>query len=114
LLQAWHRLEPEVLYWAPRLPHSIWKPKEIYITENGCAASDEMAADGNVYDSDRLMYLRTEWRICNDATVEGVPVKGNFVWGEAQPSDGIGIRGLRETLQVEPVAVEDEARRLGG
>src|SRR5215510_16497337 len=36
---AWHRLVPEVQYWAPRLLHSIWKPKEIYITENGCAAS---------------------------------------------------------------------------
>jgi beta-glucosidase len=80
MFSAWHRLEPEVLYWAPRLLHSIWKPKEIYITENGCAASDELAADGNVYDSDRLMYLRTGMAHLQRATADGVPVKGNFVW----------------------------------
>ena len=35
----WQLLGPEVLYWAPRLLQSIWNVKEIYITENGCAAS---------------------------------------------------------------------------
>jgi beta-glucosidase len=80
MFSAWHRLEPEVLYWAPRLLHSIWKPKEIYITENGCAASDKIAADGNVYGSDRLMYLRNGMAHLQRATAEGVPVKGNFVW----------------------------------
>jgi hypothetical protein len=36
---ACHRLVPESPYWSPRLLHSLWKPKEIYITENGSAAS---------------------------------------------------------------------------
>jgi beta-glucosidase len=53
-----HRLAPESRYCAPRLLYSFWKPKEIDITENGCAASDVVAEDGNVYDSDRVMYLR--------------------------------------------------------
>jgi beta-glucosidase len=95
MFSAWHRLEPEVLYWAPRLLHSIWKPKEIYITENGCAASDEIAADGNVYDSDRVMYLRNGMAHLQRATAEGVPVKGNFVWSamdNLEWTDGYGTR----------------------
>ena len=42
MLSDWHRLVPESQYWSPRLLHDIWKPKEIYITENGCAAAGDM------------------------------------------------------------------------
>jgi len=38
MLSLWHLLGPEVMYWAPRQMQSLWKTKEIYITENGCAA----------------------------------------------------------------------------
>jgi beta-glucosidase/6-phospho-beta-glucosidase/beta-galactosidase len=37
---------------------TIWGAKSIFITENGCGASDPVADDGRVYDSDRLMFLR--------------------------------------------------------
>src|SRR5262249_6566048 len=37
---AWHVFDPEVLYWAPRHVQSLWGVKSIFITENGCAASD--------------------------------------------------------------------------
>lgn len=80
MFSSWHIFGPEVLYWAPRQLQSIWNAKEIYITENGCAASDVIAADGNVYDSDRVMYLRNSLAQLQRATAEGVPVKGNFVW----------------------------------
>jgi beta-glucosidase len=70
MFSSWHRLAPESQYWSPRLLHSIWKPKEIYITENGCAASDKVAADGNVYVSDRLMYLRNGMMHQQRATAE--------------------------------------------
>ena len=76
----WQLLGPEVLYWAPRLLQSIWEVKEIYITENGCAAGDVVAADGTVSDSDRVMYLRNAMMQLQRATAEGMPVKGNFVW----------------------------------
>ncbi|MET0868676.1 MAG: GH1 family beta-glucosidase [Pseudorhodoplanes sp.] len=76
----WQLLGPEVLYWGPRLLQSIWDVKEIYITENGCAASDVVAADGTVSDSDRVMYLRNAMMQLQRATAEGMPVKGNFVW----------------------------------
>jgi beta-glucosidase len=95
MFASWHRLEPDVLYWAPRLLHSIWNPKEIYITENGCAGSDEVAPDGRVYDSDRVMYLRNGMTQLQRATTDGVPVKGNFVWSAMDNfewNDGYGTR----------------------
>jgi beta-glucosidase len=95
MFSSWHTFSPEVLYWAPRLTHSIWKPKEIYITENGCAASDELAADGSVYDTDRVMYLRNGMFNLQRATAEGIPVKGNFVWSafdNLEWTDGYGTR----------------------
>jgi beta-glucosidase len=93
MLSSWPLLGPEVLYWAPRQLYSIWKAKEIYITENGCAASDAMAADGN--DSDRVMYLRNGLLNLPRAIAEGAPVKGNFVWSamdNLEWTDGFGTR----------------------
>jgi beta-glucosidase len=95
MFSSWHRLAPESQYWSPRLLHSIWKPKEIYITENGCATSDAIAADGIVYDSDRLMYLRNAMMWQQRATAEGVPLKGNFYWSAMDNfewTDGFGTR----------------------
>jgi beta-glucosidase len=95
MFSPWHRLAPESQYWSPRLLHSIWKPKEIYITENGCAASDVVAADGNVYDSDRLMYLRNGLMHQQRATAEGIPLKGGFYWStmdNLEWTSGFGTR----------------------
>jgi beta-glucosidase len=95
MLSSWHVLGPEAIYWAPRHVQSLWKAQEIFITENGCGASDEPAADGNVYDSDRVMYLRNGLAHLQRATAEGVPVKGNFVWSlmdNFEWTDGFGTR----------------------
>jgi beta-glucosidase len=59
---------------------SNWIVKEITITEIGYAASDEISADGEVYDSDRVMYLRNGLGHLHRPTAEGLPVKGNFIW----------------------------------
>jgi beta-glucosidase len=58
----------------------IWNVKSIYITENGASASDQPVADGNVYDLDRIMYLRNYLTQLQRATSEGVPVHGYFLW----------------------------------
>jgi beta-glucosidase len=95
MASSWHLLGPEVLYWGPRLLHSIWNVKEIFITENGCAAADAVAADGSVSDTDRVMYLRNGMMQLQRATAEGVPVKGNFVWSlmdNFEWSSGFGTR----------------------
>ena len=80
MISPWLFCGPEALYWGPRHVNKIWGAKEIYITENGCSSSDIPAADGKVYDTDRIMYLRNYLTQLQRATSEGVPVKGYFLW----------------------------------
>jgi beta-glucosidase len=98
------------MYWAPKQMQSIWGAKSIFITENGCAASDVVADDGRVYDTDRVMFLRACLGQLHRATSEDVPVDGYFHWS-AQDNlewvDGYGKRfGLIyvdfETLERKP------------
>jgi beta-glucosidase len=76
----WLFVGPEALYWGPRHLAKIWNVKEIYITENGCSSSDVPAADGRVYDTDRVMYLRNYLTHLQRATSEGIGVRGYFLW----------------------------------
>lgn len=76
----WLNIGPEALYWGPRHVAKIWNVKEIYITENGCSSSDIPAADGTVYDTDRVMYLRNYLTQLQRATADGIPVNGYFLW----------------------------------
>jgi beta-glucosidase len=81
--------------WSPHHLHSLWGATSIFITENGCGASDVRADDGNVYDTDRVMFLRAHLRELQRATADGVPVDGYFLWS-AQDNfewmDGFGNR----------------------
>ena len=92
---AWHVFDPECLYWAPHHLQSLWSVKSIFITENGCGASDVVADDGKVYDSDRIMFLRAYLTQLQRATADAVPVSGYFLWS-AQDNfewiDGFGTR----------------------
>jgi beta-glucosidase len=80
MASSWLTIGPEALYWGPRNVAKLWKVKEIYITENGCSSSDVPAADGIVYDTDRVMYLRNYLSQLQRATADAVPVKGYFLW----------------------------------
>ena len=77
---AWLRPGPEAMYWVPRHVAKLWNVKSIYITENGTSGSDQPAADGTVYDVDRIMYLRNYLTQLQRATAEGIPVLGYFLW----------------------------------
>ncbi len=68
------------MYWLPRLATETWGVKEIYITENGCSSDDQIAPDGHIYDSDRVMYLRNYLTQLQRAIADGIPVKGYFLW----------------------------------
>jgi beta-glucosidase len=95
MASSWQFFGPEALYWAPRHVQKIWKVKEIYISENGCAAADTPAGDGVVYDSDRIMFLRGYLAMLQRATAEGVPVRGYFLWSlfdNFEWADGYGTR----------------------
>jgi beta-glucosidase len=80
MASSWLKVGPEALYWAPRHVASIWNVKTIYITENGCSAADAPDGEGNIYDTDRVMFLRNYLMQLQRATSEGVPVRGYFLW----------------------------------
>jgi beta-glucosidase len=80
MMSPWLRVGPEALYWGPKLAAEVWKIKEIYITENGASSTDVLTPDGNVYDSDRVMYLRNYLTQLHRGVSEGVPVRGYFLW----------------------------------
>ena len=80
MASPWLAIGPESAYWAPRHVSEIWGVKEIYITENGCSSDDKPAADGNIYDTDRVMFLRNYLTQVQRAVSEGIPLRGYFLW----------------------------------
>ncbi len=51
-----------------------------YITENGAAFPDQLGADGQVDDQQRISYLRRHLQQLQRAVACGVPVRGYFAW----------------------------------
>ncbi len=95
MLSSWLSIGPEGLYWGPKLVAETWKVKTIYITENGTSSADMIAPDGQVYDTDRVMFLRNYLSQLQRAVAEGVPVKGYFLWSlldNFEWADGYGRR----------------------
>ncbi len=80
MYSPWLYVGPEALYWGPKLVADVWKVRQLYITENGASSTDRLTADGHVYDSDRVMYLRNYLGKLHRALAEGVPIKGYFLW----------------------------------
>jgi beta-glucosidase len=80
MYSSWLDVGPECMYWLPKLVADTWGVKELYITENGCSSDDQVAPDGHIYDSDRVMYLRNYLTQLQRAISDGIPVKGYFLW----------------------------------
>jgi beta-glucosidase len=80
MYSSWLTIGPEALYWGPKLVHELWNVKELYITENGASSKDVPTPEGEVYDTDRVMYLRNYLTQLYRGVSEGVPVKGYFLW----------------------------------
>jgi len=53
---------------------------KLYVTENGAAYDDAVAADGAVHDTERAEFLRGHLGAILDAIDEGAPVHGYFYW----------------------------------
>ena len=91
----WLKVGPECMYWGPRLVQEVWKPRAIYITENGCSAPDHMTDQGEVLDTDRIMYLGNCLGQLQKALREGAGVRGYFIWSlldNFEWADGYGKR----------------------
>lgn len=80
MFSPWLTVGPEAIYWAPRFAKELWNVPAIYITENGASSADTVTADGHVYDTDRVMYLRNYLMQLQRTIQDGAPVKGYFLW----------------------------------
>jgi beta-glucosidase len=52
----------------------------LYVTENGAAYEDTVAADGTVHDPDRIRYLHAHLGAVHDAIRQGADVRGYYLW----------------------------------
>jgi len=80
MASSWLSVAPEAIYWTIRNVSEIWKPKALYITENGCSSDDVVNANGRIEDTDRVMYLQSYVSELHRAASEGYPIKGYFLW----------------------------------
>jgi beta-glucosidase/6-phospho-beta-glucosidase/beta-galactosidase len=90
------------------------KAKEIYITENGCAGEDVLADDGEVYDTERLMFLRAYLTQLQRATSDGVPVKGYFHWSMMDNFEWIRGYGNRYGMVYVDFKTQKRTPRMSG
>jgi beta-glucosidase len=79
MASPWLVVGPEVAYWGVRQVSELWKPKTLYISENG-ASADDPVTNGRIDDADRVMYLRNYLGQFHRAVAEGYPLKGYFLW----------------------------------
>lgn len=79
---SWLNIVPESIYWGVRLvSEAAGKPMlPIFISENGCPDGAIANAQGEVLDTDRIMYLRGYLANLHRAVNEGYPVSGYFPW----------------------------------
>ena len=80
MMPDWLFIGPSSGYWVPRLLAENWDIKAMYITENGCACPDSPLRDGQIHDTDRIMFLREYLTHMQRAAREGWPLKGYFHW----------------------------------
>jgi beta-glucosidase len=79
MASPWLIVGPEVAYWGVRQVGDLWKPKAMYISENG-ASADDPVINGRIDDADRVMYLRNYVSQFHRAIADGYPLKGYFLW----------------------------------
>ncbi|MFN7021520.1 MAG: GH1 family beta-glucosidase [Phycisphaerales bacterium] len=70
---------PPALRWGPRLIHERYN-LPVYITENGFAGLDWVAADGAVHDPQRIDYTRRYLIELRRAITDGADIRGYFHW----------------------------------
>ena len=79
MASPWLVVGPEVAYWSVRQVSELWRPRTLYISENGASADDALV-NGRIDDPDRVMYLRNYFGQFHRAIAEGYPLRGYFLW----------------------------------
>ncbi len=72
-------IRPEGIHRILTQAHARYRPRSVFVTENGAAFVDRQG-EGGVHDPARTAYLRAHIREVLRAREEGVPVDGYFVW----------------------------------
>lgn len=80
MASPWLTIGPEALYWGPKFAAEALGIKNIYITENGCSSDDVVQPDGQILDTDRVMYLTAYLTQLQRGIRDGNPVRGYFLW----------------------------------
>ena len=60
--------------------HKDYNGVKIYITENGAAFRDMVSSNGEVYDTNRVEYLKRYLTNAHSAIIAGVNLQGYFLW----------------------------------
>jgi beta-glucosidase len=76
----WLKLLPRVAYWGPQHVTRLYRPKAIYITENGAGYDDEPPVNGEVLDLHRREYIRQCLVELHHTIADRAPVRGYFLW----------------------------------
>jgi len=76
----WQYINSDCMYYGLKLFSEEYKPKKIYITENGYASKDKVGEDGKVHDIERINYLNDHFISTHKAISEGVNLAGYFLW----------------------------------
>lgn len=79
---TWLNLFPDSLYWGIRhVSETLNRPDlPIVITENGCAAQDAVNDRGEIWDVDRILYVKEHLKGVGRAIEEQFPVRGYYLW----------------------------------
>lgn len=82
LHMPWLQVVPDSLYWGVRHIGDTLNRHDlkVFISENGCAAQDQLTDQGEVLDLDRIYYLRQYLQSAHRAVSEGYPLMGYFLW----------------------------------
>lgn len=76
---GWH-ITPHGIYNLMEFVQREMGPIDMYITENGMAAENDIVQNGRIHDFGRICYLRDHLDMCEKAVEDGLPLKGYFVW----------------------------------
>lgn len=76
----WLNYVPQAMYWGPRLARDVYGVHQIYITENGAGFNETPNQAGEVMDLHRRDYVRNCLHELHRAVVDGVNVRGYFLW----------------------------------
>lgn len=60
--------------------HREYQVPTLFVTENGAAFNEELSSDGQIRDEKRIQYLKAHIQQAHRAILDGVPLKGYFVW----------------------------------